>query len=387
MMQRVKDISLADRVTDVETSWWKVLLPVSFRLGERISDLNLSGRTASCFQHLTLTNAWTLRPLIAAGARVRLAAVNPDSTDDVAAAYLARHGGEVWAWSRMSDRDVRDGLEWLLSEPSDAVSDMGGELIAGYVRDGAAPEGALEATTSGLHRLAGVEIPFPVFDWNGIPLKDRLHNRHHVGLTAWPAFSTITGLALHGRSVLVVGFGPVGRGVALHARALGAVVSVAEVDPVRALEAQHHGCRDVPLDEGLASCSIVVTATGIEGVLGPEQLRRLRPEAILVNVGHSNREIDVPWLDQHPHEPVRPSIDRYTIDDRHVFLLNRGSLVNLAPGTGAGMDEYFDPFAAIIVHGLAWILDGGASGASPGLQPYPRHLEMEIAELARSSRT
>jgi len=385
-MQRLKDLTLADRVTGADQSWWRLLLPVSTRLGEKVSDLDLQGRTVSCFQHLTMTNALTFLPLLDAGVRLRLAAVNPDSTDDVAAALLAARGGEVWAWNRMTDAEVDAGLDWLLSEPADALSDMGGELIAGCVERGIAPSGALEATTSGLHRLADVEIPFPVFDWNSIQLKDRLHNRHHVGLTAWPAFSNITGLALHGRSVLVVGFGPVGRGVALVARSLGAVVSVAERDPVRALEAQHHGCRDISLEEGLASCSIVVTATGIEGVIGKEQLMMLTPGAILVNVGHSNREIDVAWLDQQPHQPIRPSIDRYTVDGRDIYLINRGSLVNLAPGSHVVVDEFFDTFAAIITYGLAWILSGGADEAPPGLQPYPPQLEHEIAELARQSR-
>ncbi len=386
-MYKVKDISLGARVDDAEESWWRILMPVSTHLGEQLSGIDLSGLTAACRQHIRMNTVATVLPLVRAGARVRIAAVNPDSTDDVAAALLAARGVEVWAWSRMTDREVREGLDWLLSEPAEAVSDMGGELIAGFaVRDGR-PAGALEGTMSGLHRLADLDIPFPVFDWNSVPLKDRLHNRHHVGLTAWPAFSAVTGLALHGRSVLVIGFGPVGRGVALHARALGAVVSVAEVDPVRALEAQHHGCRDVALEEGLASCSIVVTATGREAVLGPEQLSRLRPGAILVNVGHSNREIDVTWLDRQSHQSVRQSIDRYTIDDRDVFLINRGSLVNLAPNTGVAIDEFFDPFAAIMLQGLAWILRGGAQQAEPGLQPYPVRLAQEVAELARRSRT
>ncbi len=386
-VQRVKDLSSAEEVTGAQLAWWRHLLPVSMRVGEQVADLDLTGRTASCFQHPTMTNVVTMLPLLDAGARLRLAAVNPDSTDDVAAAFLARHGAEVWAWSRMTDKEVGEGLAWLLSEPSDALSDMGGELIAGCVELGVEPYGALEATTSGLHRLAGVEIPFPVFNWNDIPLKDRLHNRHHVGMTAWPAFSAITGLALHGRTVLVVGFGPVGRGVALHARALGALVSVAEIDPIRALEAQHHGLRDVSLEEGLASCSIVVTATGVEMVLGPDQLQNLRPDAILVNVGHSNREIDIEWLEQQPHQHVLRSIDRYTIDGENAYLINRGSLVNLAPGSHVAVDEFFDPFAAVILLGLGWILDGGASDASPGLQPFPSDLEREIAEIARPIRT
>jgi adenosylhomocysteinase len=287
----------------------------------------------------------------------------------------------------MTEAERGEGLAFLLAEPAEAVSDMGGELIEAITRgDGPLPVAALEATTSGLHRLAGLQIPFPVFDWNGIALKDRLHNRHHVGLEAWPAFCDITGLALHGRSVLVVGFGPVGRGMAIHARALGALVSVVERDPVRALEAQQHGCRVVALDEGLASCSIVVTATGREGVLGAAELRTLRPGAILVNVGHSDREIDVEWLRSQPCEPVRRSIERFTIDGRPVYLLNRGNLVNLAPGAGIAMDELFAPFAAIMLRGLAWILQGGAAASPPGLQRYPVELEREIAELTLAAR-
>jgi adenosylhomocysteinase len=387
MTSRIRDIGLANTVTKGELLWWRRLLPVSSEIGDQVSLLDLRGKNVACFQHISMTDALTLGTLLDAGATVRCAAVNPDSTDDRAAALLASRGADVWAWSRMTDTEVEEGLRWLLDDVPDAVSDMGGEFIAGCVERGLRPAAALEATTSGLHRLNGLDVPFPVFNWNDIPLKDRIHNRHHVGLTAWPAFTAVTGMALHGRSVLVVGFGPVGRGVALVARALGAVVSVAELDPVRALEAQHHGCRDVPLEEGLANASIVVTATGIEGVLGPDQLARLRPGTMLANVGHSNREIDVGWLDQQPHDGIVPGIDRYVIDGSDVYLLNRGSLVNLAPQVESVVDEFFDPFAAIIISGLAWILNGGAEGASPGLQQYPAQLEKEIADLVRRARS
>jgi adenosylhomocysteinase len=386
-MSRIRDIGLASTVGAAERAWWQVLTPVTTRIGAQLGGQNLRGRSVSCRQHLRVNTVPMLLPLVGAGVRVRFAAVNPDSTDDVAAALLAEAGIEVWAWSRMTDGQVAEGLDWLASEPADAVSDMGGELITALAERGLRPAGALEGTMTGLHHLDGVHLPFPVFNWNDIPLKDRLHNRHHVGATSWPAFCAITGLALHGRSVLVVGFGPVGRGVALHARALGALVSVAEIDPVRALEATHHGCRDVALEDGLATCSIVVTATGVQDALGPDQLNRLRPGAILVNVGHSNREIDLPWLDQHPHEPVRESVERYSLPGKDLFLINRGSLVNLAPGSGVAIDEYFDPFAAVMLQGLTWILTGGADDAPPGLQPYPAHLERQIADLARTVRT
>ena len=108
---------------------------------------------------------------------------------------------------------------------------MGGELIVTTAAAGHRPAGALEATTTGLRRLAGLDIPFPVLDWNGIPLKDLIHNRHHVGAETWPAFTAITGLSLHVREIVVVGFGPVGQGVALRARDLGANVSVRQPRP------------------------------------------------------------------------------------------------------------------------------------------------------------
>jgi adenosylhomocysteinase len=356
-------------------------------IGDTARRLDFSGKLVNAFQHVRLDAALVMLPLVDAGATVRVAAVNPNNTDDVAAALLARGGADVWAWSEMSDGDVDEGLAWLTSEPADALSDMGGELIAATVAaGGSSPAAALEATTSGIHRLSDVDLPFPVFDWNGIALKDRLHNRHHVGLQAWPAFSDITGLAIHGRSVLVIGFGPVGRGVALHARALGALVSVAEVDPVRALEARHHGCHVLGLDEGLSTSAVVVTATGREGVLGEKQLRMLRHGAIVANVGHSNREIDVEWLAAQPNEPVRRSVERFTIEDKDLILLNSGNLVNLAPGSGIAVDELFDPFAAVMLRGLTWILEGGAEGTPSGLQPYPAQLEREIAELTLASR-
>jgi adenosylhomocysteinase len=387
MESRVRDLSLAEQVERFEEGWQRVSRPVLSHYGDLVAKADLRGKSVACFQHVRPDTPHILLPLVQAGATVRVAAVNADSTDDTAAAVLARSGVEVWAWSGMSEAERLEGLQRLSARPADALSDMGGELIATVARQrGPFPAAALEATTSGVHRLAGQNVPFPILDWNDIPLKDRIHNRHHVGMQAWPAFSDITGLALFGRRVLVVGFGPVGRGVATQARALGAIVSVAEIDAVKSLEAQQHGLQAVSLEDGLDRCSIVVTATGHEGVLGPDQLARTRAGAILANVGHGNREIDVDWLEQHPGQPVRRHIRRYDLADHHVYLLNRGNLVNIAAGAGIEVDELFDPFAAIMLRGLWWILAGGAAGRSHGLQPYPSELEAEIAGVLLTAR-
>jgi adenosylhomocysteinase len=363
-----------------ELEWIAWTTPITTSLGTAVAAADFSGRTIACRQHILGDTICILAPLVEAGARVRVATCNPDSTDDGAAAHLASIGVEIRARAGMSSAELEESLEWLVSEPSDALCDMGGDLIAASAAAGHRPAGALEATTTGLHRLEGIEIPFPVLDWNGIALKELIHNRHHVGVETWPAFTAITGLALYGREVVVVGFGPVGQGVAARARDLGAVVTVVDLDPVRLVQAQHDGCRVADMADALRTASVVVTATGFDGVLGEQQMSDLADGAILVNVGHSDREIDVNWLDLHPSTPVRRHLQRYDLDGRRAYLINRGSLVNLAAGLGIGAPQLFDPFAAIMLLGLDAILTGQTADLPNGVQRYPRSLERRVAQ-------
>jgi adenosylhomocysteinase len=366
-------------VDAAELEWIAWTTPITTSFGKTVANSDLSRRTVACRQHITADTICVLAPFATAGARVRLAPCNPDSTDDRAAAQLTSIGVEVRAWAGMTAAELDESLAWLVSEPADALCDMGGDLIAAAAAAGHLPSGALEATTTGLHRLDGLDIPFPVLDWNGIALKELIHNRHHVGVETWPAFTAITGLALYGREVVVVGFGPVGQGVAARARDLGAVVTVVDLDPVRLVQAQHDGCRVADMATALRTASVVVTATGFDGVLGEQQLAHAAEGAILVNVGHSDREIDVDWLDRHPRTQVRRHLDRYDLDGRRVYLLNRGSLVNLAAGLGINAPQLFDPFAAIMLLGLDAILGGHTTGLPNGVQRYPRRLEERVA--------
>jgi adenosylhomocysteinase len=182
--------------------------------------------------------------------------------------------------------------------------------------------------------------------------------------------------------VLVVGQGSVGKGIAERARGLGAIVQVADLDPVRLLEARHLGCETVSLDEGLARCHIIVTATGVEGALREEHLRQVRPGTILFNAGHSNREIDIDWLYQQPHQRLKAHIERFDIGKTYLFLLAQGSLLNLAAGAGPYGIDQFDHYCAVMLLGIAWMFDGIPEDMGPGLQRYPAHLEREIAELS-----
>lgn len=368
-----------------ELEWIAWTKPITAAFGAEVAASDLSGRSVACHQHILPDSICIVGPLLQAGASVRMAPCNADSTDDRTAAHLASMGVELRGRAGMSAAEHADAVAWLASEPADALCDMGGELIAATAATGHRPAGALEATTTGLHRLAGLELSFPVLDWNGIALKELIHNRHHVGAETWPAFTAITGLSLYGREIVVVGFGPVGEGVAQRARELGANVTVVDLDPVRLIQAQHQGCRVADFDDAVRRASVVVTATGFDGVVGAAQIERLPDGAILMNVGHSDREIDVDWLDQHPRIELRRHLARYDVNGRRVHLLNRGSLVNLAAGLGTGAAQLFDPFAAIMLLGLEAILSGRLADLPAGVQRYPAELETRVARAVVES--
>jgi adenosylhomocysteinase len=379
---RIKNPDLAGLMDEGELAWLRYITPITAHYGRQVAQCDYRGKRLAYWGHLTNNNAVMFLPLKQAGAEIAAGACNVDSTNDVVAAYLVSQGVHVYGWSGMTQDDYQENLALVRDFDADYLCDMGGELSVAYLDKTPPVKGALEATTSGLHLLKKHTLPFPVFDWNSIPLKDRLENRFHVGDGVWPAFSHVTALSLFGRRVLVIGYGPVGKGIAERARNLGAIVHVTDLDPVRLIEARHHGCEAVSLEEGLARCQIIVTATGVQGVLRERHLRQVRPGAMLFNAGHSNREIDIDWLYQQPHRRMRAHIERFEVGDTFLFLLAKGSLLNLAAGTGAHGIDLFDHYTAVMLAGIAWMFDGVPDDIKPGLQPYPAHLEREIAELS-----
>jgi adenosylhomocysteinase len=382
MRSRIKDPSLSAGIEAPEIAWLRYLMPITEHYCQEISHRDYQGKRLACWMHIRSNNMPMMLALAESGAEIALGACNLDSTDDAAAAYLAEKGVTVYGWRGMGQADYDQNMQLVRAFDADYLCDMGGELSLAYVDRKPPVKGALEATTSGLNVLRDRELPFPIFDWNSIPLKDRLENRFHVGNEVWPVFSEVTSMSLFGRSVLVVGYGPVGKGIAERARDLGAIVYVVDLDAVRLIEAKHHGCTPVSLEQGLAHCQIVVTATGVEGALREEHLRRARPGAILFNAGHSNREMDIDWLYRQPHARMRAHVERFDLDETQLFLLAKGSLLNLAGATSGGGVDLFDHYTAVMLRGISWLFDGGAEGAHPGVQLYPSDLEQEIARLS-----
>jgi adenosylhomocysteinase len=379
---RIKNPDLAAQVEVGELAWQRHLSPITDHFARQITKRDYHGKRLAYWGHLTSQNLIIMMTAVKeAGAEIILGACNVDSTDDVAAAYVVGKGIRVYGWRGMSQADYLENLAIVRSFEADYLCDMGGELCVAYLDKAPPVKGALEATMTGLHTLTKHTVPFPVFNWNSIPLKN-LHNRYHVGDTVWPAFNQVTGMSLYGRRVLVVGFGPVGQGIAERARNLGAVVYVADLHPVRLLEASHFGCEAVSLEEGISRCKIIVTATGIPGALRKELLEKVKPGAIIFNAGHSNREIDIDWLYQQPHQRMKAHIERFEIGNTYLFLLAQGSLLNLAAGAGPFGVDQFDHYTAVMLLGIAWMFDGIPEGIGPGVQRYPLVLERQIAEFS-----
>jgi adenosylhomocysteinase len=380
---RIRDPRLAASIEEGEIAWLRHVSPITDHFCRRIEKRDYRGKRLAYWGHITFQNIITMMPALQqAGAEIAIGACNVDSTNDAVAAWAAARGMHVYGWQGMSRSDYEENLRTVRRFNADYLCDMGGELCVAYLDRSPPVRGALEATTSGLTLLRRHTLTFPVFEWNSIPLKDRLENRFHVGDGVWPVFSSVTGLSLFGRRVLVVGYGPVGKGIAERARDLGAIPYVADLDPVKLIEARHHGCETIHIEEGLSRCEIAVTATGVEGVLRADHLRRARDGIILFNAGHSSREIDIDWLYRQPHERMKAHIERFTIGSRHLFLLAQGSLLNLAASTGLHGNDLFDHYTAVMLLGVAWMFDSLPGDVAPGLHLYPAHLEKEIATLS-----
>jgi adenosylhomocysteinase len=302
------------------------------------------------------------------GGAAYLTTCNPDTVRDDVVEHLRGRGAEGMAYRGMSIAEYRAAAEAALEWGPTHLCEMGAELSAARPRRGG-PEGersgggvraSLEATGSGISRMESLDLDYPVFNWDDLPVKEGLHNRHMVGLTAWHTFFTRTGLTLHEKTVLVIGYGDVGAGVADSAKAYGAHVMVAERDPARRLRAAYAGWETVELPEAAARADVVATATGADGVVGPALIDRLPDGAFLLNVGHRPEEIDVAYLRSQDHREIIPFVEEIALGDRRVYLLAGGSMFNLVAGAGDSLNA-FDVTLAVLTEALGFLVHEGST--------------------------
>ncbi|MEV0286401.1 hypothetical protein AB0H36_20010 [Kribbella sp. NPDC050820] len=304
--------------------------------------------------HLDLKSALFLQAYREAGAAVIVHPADPATTRPDIQRLVETWGIQV--------TDPGACVEWA---PTHTV-EMGGDIVVeaaarGY--DGVVA--GIEMTRTGLNRVAELALSYPVFDLDGVPLKNQLHNRFTVGTSTWHTVVARTQLSLNGLDILVVGYGEVGAGLARTARGLGAIVQVAEVDPARALVASYDGFEVV--DVGGDRADIVVTATGRTGTVSADVIRGLKDGCLIVNAGHSPDELDLEALGA--GEPAIPSVTSHRVGGREILLFAGGHVANLAAGDGDSLNA-FDITAALIVDSAGWLVAHGNEYPA-GMHPYP----------------
>lgn len=326
--------------------WVRSYMPILNAIEKEFRKTNpFDGMKIAMSIHLEAKTAYLAEVLMAGGAKVQVTGCNPLSTQDDVAAALAEEGFVVNAHHGASDEQYREDLVRTLDFHPDLLIDDGGDLIS--LLHGACREygdrliGGCEETTTGIHRLLAREraglLDYPMMDVNDADCKHLFDNRYGTGQSTLDGIMNATNLIIAGKTVVVAGYGWCGKGFAMRAKGMGAVVVVTEIDPIKALEATMDGFTVLPMREAAKVGDLFVTLTGCRDVLTREHFEVMKDGALLANSGHFDVEInkeDLAALATEIRER-KPNIRGYRMaDGRMLNLLADGRLVNLAAGNG-----------------------------------------------------
>ena len=398
----VADLSLAPEGVR-KTEWAGREMPVLRLIREQFRrDKPLAGQRLAACLHVTSETANLAITLKDGGADVRLCASNPLSTqDEVAAALVAEYGIPVFAVKGEDTETYYRHLNQALDHRPTMTMDDGADLVAAvhstrrdlaeHIRAGT------EETTTGVIRLRSLaeqgKLLYPIIAVNDADTKHMFDNRYGTGQSTLDGITRATNILWAGKTVVVVGYGWCGRGVALRARGMGAQVVVCEIDPIRGLEALMDGNRVMPLAEAAPIGDIFITVTGDIHAIGRPHLERLKDGAVIANSGHFDVEIDIPALqdlsageDMRPNvRTIRPFVEEYTLKDgRKLYLLGEGRLINLVAAEGhpsAVMDLSFADQALAARYAAG--PDG--DGLALGVHTMPRDIDEDVARLKLQS--
>ena len=363
-----------------EISRINAFFPIMAILGNRWARSRpFEDKTVAISAHLTTLTGALVRELALGGGELVVCSTNDATTDHGVVAMLRGAGIHVYTLGSREDAY----LQTLDHEPN-LIADVGAELVATMVEK--RPElaanvlGAVEVTRTGIRRIRKLDLPIPVVNINDGRLKPAIENRHGVGEGLWQAVQSLTGMHLSGRRVGVIGYGPVGRGVAAYARAAGASVEVVEPDSIRRLKAHYDAFPTPTLTDCLQRVGIAVTCTGQPGVVTLDMLRESRNGLVLVNAGHGSNEFDIKAIKAASTkvDQVADLVVRYGIEDGPtVVLLADGNPLNIV--TNMGSPEPVLLHFAVLGLTLEWL---SQTTLKPGEVPVPPEIESEAAELA-----
>lgn len=371
---------MAQSTFEQQLSWTTLHMT---RMRDALSRLpDLHGMRLACSMHLDLKMVPLISGLRERGAELFVVTCNPTTVRPQAVEAMRRVGAEVVAWPGMPTEDYQAAVVQALNWQPSHLCELGADLSLTLAQQvdlqpiSQQIKAALEGTGSGINRLKTIDLPYPVFNWDDLPVKEGLHNRHMVGLTTWQTFFARTKLSLHEKKVLVIGYGSVGQGIATVARCYGGNVSVADLDPLRQIEARYAGWPVVQVAEFIPEADVIVTATGAEGVIGESSIHLLKDGVFLLNCGHQDTEIDTAALRRFPSTEVLPFIEAFRINGRTIYLLAGGSMFNLTAGEGDSLNA-FDVTVAVLVAGIGHIAGAGANQPA-GIQILPRSVWQSV---------
>ena len=344
---KVADMSLADW-GDKEIAIAETEMPGLMSLRSAYgNDKPLKGaRIIGCL-HMTIQTAVLIDTLVALGAEVRWSSCNIFSTQDQAAAAIARKGIPVFAWKGETEDEYWECIEKTITGKPDWVPNLllddGGDLTAHMHKK--YPEmmkdikGVSEETTTGVKSLkemvAKGELMIPAINVNDSVTKSKFDNLYGCRESLIDAIKRATDVMLAGKTCIVAGFGDVGKGSAAALRGQGARVLITEVDPICALQAAMEGYQVVNMEDVIRDADIVVTATGNKDIVTIEHIREMKDRSILCNIGHFDSEIQIDALRNHKWHNVKPQVDEVEFPDgKRVIVLAEGRLVNLGCATG-----------------------------------------------------
>jgi len=342
---KVKDPSLAPQ-GELKIEWARAHMPVLGKIQARFEkEQPFRGLSIGMCMHLEMKTAALGEVFQAGGALVSITGSNPLSTQDDVAAALAKAGAHVYAWRGVTADEHHENLLRVLGHKPRLVIDDGGELSVAIHTElkGLLTEmiGACEETTTGVHRYRAMEkdhsLKYPVIAVNDAHTKFLFDSQHGTGQSALEGVMRATNMLIAGKTVVVGGFGWVGRGIALRAKGLGAKVVVTEVDPVRALEAVMEGYSVMPMRDAAKVGDIFITATGCNQIITSEHFGDMKDGVILANSGHFDVEVDVKSLRERAVSvrTARLNVEEFKMKDgRRIYLLAEGRLVNLAAADG-----------------------------------------------------
>lgn len=388
----IRDVTLAPEGKK-RIEWAEREMPVLRLIRERFaSEKPFEGLRLVACAHVTTETANLVRTLQAGGAESVVIASNPLSTqDDVAASLVSDWGVSVYAIKGESTETYNRHVRTALDFRPQIIIDDGSDVVATLIKERAEQVsdilGTTEETTTGIVRLQSMEragvLTFPAMAVNDAQTKHFFDNRYGTGQSTIDGIIRATNILIAGRTLVVVGYGWCGKGVAMRARGLGANVIVTEINPIKAVEAVMDGFRVMKMTEAAPLGDIFVTVTGNRHVIDEQHFRLMKDGAIVCNSGHFDLELNLVALRDMSHPPakLRPFVEEFKIREggSRVFVLGEGRLINLAAAEGhpaSVMDMSFANQALSVEY-----LIRNKGKLKPGVHTLPEEVDTEIAGL------